>query len=561
MNYNHLQESLNFEVAIKWLQEDSADDFYPDCLRFRDISSNPADYISKRKHRIFQFDTLHSIMGAVPKKNGMLRDSIYLHPTHRILYLAILHHLLPKLDKEVLPEIYSYRLDSPDDHDCYPFKNRLQRWKEFQNDFRRTCLDPATEAVLITDLAAFYDHIQISSLCEGVKSCLGSKCRGPTESVVNLLSELLESWSKDGYGIPQNLDPSSFLGSFYMQLVDQEIVEKRYRYFRWVDDIRICAKNKEQALRALHDIQHALGKKRLFLAGDKTRILIKGTPEFEELLEVSDDLILSDAESATARGEEEALRSFSKILYDRLTFHAGTGGDDRKFRAFANRLLDIGCYEELRSDVCEKVRGLVLPRLRSHPERSDYWTKMLSVCQGSEILPAASDLLIKHRSLFDWQRFHLWKLLTEYAEEIPDEFFTEAKSAINSPISDLVAYQAIVFLGKHGGNAIREQLFYEHFSAQKTYPVQRAIVIAIQELHPEVRERCYERVQKITRDHEQLIDYLKNREAPDYGVRLRQSRSFAEPPREISESIRSGVGISRGKRVAFRISRAIFDYE
>src|SRR4030042_4123732 len=98
-NYALLKSSLNLSVAVGWLSEDSKDDFFPDAFMFRDVHNVKADYLEQRQHRILQADVIPSIMEYTPKANGMLREAIWLHPTHRILYLAVLHHLLPKLDK------------------------------------------------------------------------------------------------------------------------------------------------------------------------------------------------------------------------------------------------------------------------------------------------------------------------------------------------------------------------------------------------------------------------------------------------------------------------------
>ena len=214
MNYPVLKKALNLPLAVEWLVEDSKDDFYPDPLCFRDIQLAKDEYLAQREHRFLQVDTVPSILDYVPKKNCMLREAIWLHPNHRLLYLATLQHLLPKLDKFLHSKVYSYRRDS-DDEKAYPFDNRMDRWKSFHNDFRAACLDPSTNVILLTDIASFYDHINIAALRARIESMLGNSATDADRAVIELLETLLNLWSTTGFGIPQNLDASRFFGSLY----------------------------------------------------------------------------------------------------------------------------------------------------------------------------------------------------------------------------------------------------------------------------------------------------------------------------------------------------------
>jgi hypothetical protein len=477
MKYQILLNSLNFQTAIQWMPIDSADDFFPDPIGWADICQFPSEYLEKRKHRLLQYDTLPHIIEHTPKKSGMLREAVWLHPTHRILYLSILHRFLPRLDSRLCPEVYSYRLDSLEDTDKYPFSQRMDRWKNFHNDFRRAALEESSGAILFTDLASYFDHIQIDKLASRIYSILGSTLDENDKEVIELLVSLLKMWGREGFGLPQNYDASSLFGSIYIHNVDCEMFSKRYRYFRWLDDIRIVTKSKEQALRALHDLQNSLEQHRLFLATDKTFIYEKGSEEFNELLSVDDDILLSEAEETIARGDKTELESIADILFKRLEFHSKPKGDERKLRAFANRLLDISDFVEIEKNIISRIHDFVIPRLKTHPERTDYWTKMLSVKPNQTVGNVLQDLLIKNPSMFDWQRFYLWKLATAIPTQIvPKELFEKAKDVSISTLSDNVTSQCIVFIGRHSDNTTRENLFINLFSAQKSYIIQRAIL-------------------------------------------------------------------------------------
>ena len=560
LNYQLLIKNINFDVAIDWFKKDCPDDFFPDTICYKDIQENKQEYIEQRKHRFLQIDSIASFTDHTPKKNGLLREAIWLHPTHRILYLAALHHLLPKLDSKLLNCAYSYRHDSTESPDEYPFERRMERWKLFRNDFREACLDSDYGDILLTDIAYFYDHINISELCNKIRSLLGSTLTELDECFIGLLCNLLNLWGHDGYSIPQNYDPSSFLGSLYLHNIDYEMVTKRYRYFRWVDDMRIVAKNKNQAYKALHDLQNTLARYRLFLASDKTVIIERDSNEFAALLDVEDDVLISKAEDAITTGYIDNIKPIIEKLLKRFEFHSSGKGDDSKFRAFANRLLDASDFIELKSDIYPKIRKLVLPRLRSHPYRTDYWVKLLSVDLDENALGEIEDLLIINPSVFSWQRFHLWRMLLYSEIDVPRKFIDKAKEVIATSISDQVTSQAILCIGKFGDNTDREWLFTSQFNSQKSYLLQRTILIAIQELPKEKRESFYTRAMRTNSEHKQLIEFLQSIEAPFYGIKKRQVEKGKEVPRKAETKLLRGVGLIKGKKVRYRLSYSDFDY-
>lgn len=559
IDYQKVKRILDLIKAGKWLVKDSDDDFFPDVLNFADVTADLESYIQQRQFRFLQIDAFTSQADYVPKANGMVREAIWLHPVHRLLYLAALHYFLPKLDHHLPPEVYSYRLDS-DDPDGYPFAKRIDRWKQFHNDFRRACLDEQTGAVLITDIASFYDHIRIDDLASRIRALLGAGMTDDDSVMVDFLEALVRQWSSDGYGIPQNFDASSFFGSLFLSGVDYEIIQKRYRYFRWVDDIRICAKNKKQALRALHDLQAALAHYRMFLASDKTKILLKGSQEFEEVVDVEDDAHISAVEDIIARGSHEEIEGAIPELFRRLEKQASSNGDDRLFRAYANRTLQISDYEEFKEPVLVKLVPFVVARMETHPNRSDYWTKLLQAAPEGDWLNMANQLLKDDPSVYNWQRYYLWKLLTA-RPSISKTLHDFAFSTVTSAVSALEAAQAIICYGKHANNQQREMLYVQHFSVQCSYPIQRAILIGIQELHSELRGKLYRRALAICPEHTQLVAYLENLDSPRYGIVTRTTRKLPEQPRVVETAVQRGIGKANGRVIQYRLSRGDYDYE
>ncbi len=508
-DYQKLKETLNLQVAIDWLIKDVPDDFYPDFIRYADIKKYKDDYIGQWQHRFLHIDSVKHHYEYVPKKNLMLREAIWLHPTHRILYLAILRHFFKQLDPLLLPCSYAYRCDKEGDQDDYPFNEKIRGWKQFRNNYRIAALEPSTGAILITDLSYYFDHISCEQMFQRIYSLLGSAISRENKLVLNKLKELLNLWSNDYYGIPQNHDPSSFLGNLYLHNVDHEMSVRGYRYFRFVDDIRIVTETKEQAILALHDLQRTLLKHKLFLATEKTHIYTKEDPEFKKDLDVEDDVVLSEAERTISKGRYDEIKALVDKLFIRLQKHSGRDGDERKFRAYSNRLIDAAQYSEIRRAVIPKLHEFVIPRLISHPDRSDYWVKMLRIEPSADVVSVLQKLLIDKPSIFDWQRFHLWRLALYLDSTLPVPILNQAIKAVAEDKSSAVASQAAICVGKYGSNTQKETLFSDHFTSQKSYLVQRAILIAIQELPSPVRDQLYDRGVGINSDHKQLVEYLK----------------------------------------------------
>ncbi|MFC2032561.1 RNA-directed DNA polymerase, partial [Chloroflexota bacterium] len=398
-NYEKLKETLNLQVAIDWLINDVKDDFYPDPIRFADIKKYKDDYLTQRQHRLLQIDSVKYHKEYIPKKSSMLREAIWLHPTHRILYLAILYHFFEQLDPQLLPCSFAFRCNIDADQDDYPFNKKIEGWKQFKNNYRNAAVQPSMKAILVTDLSSYYDHISCEEMSRRIHNLLGSTISRENRLVLNKLKELLTLWSNDSYGIPQNHDPSSFLGNLYLHNIDHEMSALGYRYFRFVDDIRVVTETKEQAILALHNLQRALLKHRLFLATEKTHIYTREDPKFNEELDVTDDVVLSEAERTINKGCYDEMEALVDELFIHLEKHAGRDGEDRKFRAYSNRLLNAAQYSEIRGAVIPKLHEFAIPRLKSHPYRSDSWVKMLRVEPSSDVVTVIQELLVDKPSI------------------------------------------------------------------------------------------------------------------------------------------------------------------
>lgn len=550
-----LESILDLDIAFNWLQDDVSDDFYPDSFLYSDLISSKETYLEARKYRLWQLDTLQHLCEYVPKKSGLLRTAHWIHPTHRILFLAILHHFLFKIDKKLSRSLYSYRASNSENPEEYPFKDRVGNWMVFINNFRGAALTKNSKAVLITDLASFFDHISCEKIIQRIENLLGAGITDNDREVLILLQRLLSLWSNDGFAIPQNLDTSSFLGNLYLHNVDEEI-SRKYKYFRYVDDIRIVAESEEETINALHDLQRALARDKMFLASDKTRIVMVGSDEFNELMDVKDDVHLSEVEEIIKGGNYARIQESIDLLFSRLEFHSTKGGDERKFRAYLNKILEIGDYEEFHETIHGRLKPLITPRLRTFPERSDYWFRALSIDPDDSVEKLLANMLIERPSVYDWQKFYLWRLAL-YINDPPKELIDKAIEVADNHESENVSAQAIIFLGKHGDHTIRENLF-KFYTNRRAYVVQRAVLIALQELPN--KSTFYKRAIQMITDHKELVDYLLNLKSPKYGEKFRTTRKCKDEPLNPEAYIKQGIGLKDGEIVEYRLLNNDLEY-
>ena len=557
-----LRETLDFHKAMEWLRHDAADDHFQDPIRYSDLAEHAEKYLERTKHKRFNHFELSAPVFQAPKPRYFLRDIIHLPPVHRLLYLALLAHLLPKVDPKLPQEVYSYRLDSSEDESSYPFRHRAERWKDFMNDFRRSALQDGAQAVLITDIASYYDHISTQRLDEVLRAVLGGSIGEDDDACLSLLKELLDSWTQDGFGMPINYDPSSFFSSVYLTPVDRQMVASRFTYLRWADDIRVVASSQAQAIRALHQLQSSLRTLGLFLSTAKTRIIEKGTDAFDEIMDVADEVKLSEISGAISSGDRSSIEPKVDVALERARFHAGPTGDDRKFRAFSNQLTKASKFPGLRARIWPAIKELVLPRLHTHPERSDWWVKLLSQDVDAGIQERVHHCLTTPgQNIFDWQRMYLWELLIRARGDIKVELLEHAKAVSVSLNCDAVAARATILRGQRGDGIDRDALFAELYQRNRSDLIKRAVLIAIQEMEPGRRDRLYAAALKMDPNQSELVDWLRERDAPVYTLYQWQEREFATEARKRTEISRRGIGTIDRQVVRFTLTRLDYDYE
>lgn len=562
IDYTVAKGLIDKNIAIDWTIKDQNDEFWLDPIRLEDVQKKKDSYCSRIKNSLLSFHNFPSITSTAPKTNGMLRDAVWLPLRHRVIYSGLLHFLIQYTDHHLASTIYSYRKDTPpEDTSSYPFSNKFTRWKNFINDFRKQAIPESCQAILITDLANYYEHINIETLQSKIRSLVSTQSNKAIEQSIILLGQFLKLHSKNGYGIPQNYDPSSYFGSLYLYNVDKTMLDNRFIYSRYVDDIRICCQSKEQALRALHMLQRALQDEHLYLNSSKTKIIERNTADFDELVNVDDDITISKLEENLKTANHEKINESIKILNEKLKTHDEK--DDRRFRAYLNRALEISDYEDYRSIVQPILSDLLNKKIQDRADRSDYWAKCLANFPSEDTSRIAFDVVANKRSIFDWQRYNAWRLLISEGHQLPGtpEHAQAVREQIQKISNELEKGLAIIYLGLISQTQNLPDIYNFYFSTSSSHFVQRCCILAIFKSEKQWREKTYGIIKDQTPEHTELIDYLLETETISIGFKRRDKKTLNDTQREVSALHQSGFGISNGRVVKFRMSYDGVEYE
>lgn len=192
-------------------------------------------------------------------------------------------------------------------------------WKvlfpKFANSVIRAIEVDQSKYKLETDITGFFDSIPHYSLLQ-----LLSERFGVPDDILDLLSDCLNLWSgtrqsmTPGVGIPQGPAPSFFFANLFLHGLDEALVGKAYRYYRYMDDFNIYGDTEKDLQRALVVIDQYLKGHGLSINSKKTSIEFiadgqkdRTNQEMKKILKSSFGLLeaLEDGEPEEVRAEIE----------------------------------------------------------------------------------------------------------------------------------------------------------------------------------------------------------------------------------------------------------------
>lgn len=290
MNYSNSEwreredwiNSLDLELALRQLRaRDLVEEWVPDLLRYEDQLSDAPGVIERARHRlrVGGYDAPRDV--EVPKTAFSSRAGRIISLEERVAYHAVVASFAPLIDQSIGPEVHSARLTMRSrlaPNPKYLTKHGIGQWTHWVHGVRNR-LRQGHHWLVCTDLTTYFDTIQFAAL-EATLADIGIR---PMQRQV--LLGMLEQWSPhQGVGLLQGPDVSRVLGNLYLQPVDRALDGGSFSYSRFMDDVRITAESKVDAIRGLHQFELACRARGLIVSVSKTAI-----HRVPEALEVDSD--------------------------------------------------------------------------------------------------------------------------------------------------------------------------------------------------------------------------------------------------------------------------------
>lgn len=303
--------SRGWHLARLDIRQDFSEELYSADVYGLDLKSNVRESMNRIRTDTYQPRPLLRL--EVPKSTLGFRPGAVISITDRVVVSAIVLLMAPTIDAKLSQSVYSWRIKKPLPgkggifresaitdlpflkqgtirQEIDPFEPWYQLWPKFDAKARNVFLDQGYNFLATSDIAAYFENIQLPILRDQLLALFPRD-----HQLVNLLFLFLESWTErtsDGRahlrGIPQGNFVSSFLGNLFLLPLDQHFEkfcsDKKAIYYRYMDDVRIFTKRREDARLAVFLMARTLRGLHLNVQTAKTRIYDERQGEVSKLL-------------------------------------------------------------------------------------------------------------------------------------------------------------------------------------------------------------------------------------------------------------------------------------
>jgi hypothetical protein len=487
---------LDWDLALRRFARDIRDDFFPDPIRYADLTNDRSRTIRELRSVLSAFVPSPAWLLDVPKAGLTLRCCLQLRPVDRIVYQALVDAIADDIERKLSSAVYNHRLRAPG-HD-WMFRSGVEQWKLFERDISTDLCQSPDGLVVCTDITQFFEHLDFYKLKRHLEM-LAEPLTDRKREIIATLIACLRIWSPFQYeGLPQNLDPSSFIGSAYLDYVDQRMLADGYRYRRYMDDIRVIVATEADARIALKKLTSYLRAIGMGLNSAKTSVVAPGMDEHARMLAGS-DVNIDAIEEALKSREPHVIRSaIPGILATLRVLIANGQTNTRAFRFCVNRMAGLFRAREFDVPDVTDITDILIRALIFQPADTDTICRYLAVAPLSDRhVRALVHLLTEEpRCVYEWQNYHLWNLAVQRrikADALLRKAHRLRETAVQAEIAG-----ASLYLGAFGGYADRDAV-RGYYTSELPLLTRRAVCIAVQELHPAERTNFYR-----LREHEEV---------------------------------------------------------
>ena len=307
-------------------------------------------------------------------------------------------------------------------------------------------------------------------------------CKNNEKNVIELLNMMARAFSPSSHsGLPQNCDPFSYLCTAFLDCLDKELEAQHIKHFRYVDDIRVACKTKNEAKLAIVSIIRSLRKVNLNLSTAKTDIISVEDEKYKNFIKEF-PIILTKLDKAIAKRQKEIINQLSPTLVEvaRKTIKDKKNFNDRLFRACLWRILKIHRFKNVNKLNITPIIKACLKLLLSKPEHSQTFLRFIILHKNRKYVQNTLLSVLKE-CVYPWQEMLIWHLLVQSDVIKNSEILDIARVRIrDNGYHEAVRNYIMLFLGKHGHYHDREYIAgLFHFT--QSFRAKRSILIAIQE--------------------------------------------------------------------------------
>src|SRR2546421_1685270 len=264
-------KTASYEWAITHLLEKSDTDLFPKPFELDAIECYPEDIVrAVQPTDIESYSWSKGRRALIPKGELSFRSATQLDPWDSLILTALIREFGDAIERKRIPYregiVFSYRFEPTQNGEMY---QREADWPSFWEQSIKKAAS-ISGYVAIADISSYYNQIYHPVLEEHLRQA------GVPEKAVEALVRLCDTVTPGASrGIPVGPHASHLLAECVFDLIDRNLQAKGYIFCRFVDDIHIFCKTREQAHMAFYDLVNIISGLELNLQNHKSDILSK----------------------------------------------------------------------------------------------------------------------------------------------------------------------------------------------------------------------------------------------------------------------------------------------
>jgi len=410
----------------------------------------------------------------IPKPSGLQRPVTLLTVEDQVVWQAVANILALKWGgkrKSLENKVVFSNILNPDK--IFFFEHWKISYRRFLKNISEIYRD--NKCVGHFDLAAYFDTISHDHIIK----LITPKNRNSDFGI--LIRKVLNSWTAEkcsktySHGIPQGPIASSWIGELIFLDIDKILdKEDRFKYLRYVDDIRIFAKDEDTVREGIIKLEEICRNKGLIPQSSKTQVFC-------------------------AKSEEEAIgKHFSltpewyieektdKFLEECIDTKTGEVINSSKLKLFLFKAPPI-----------DKHLDAILELFKRMPELSDAFVNYLSKFEGNEkAISYLVELLQKKRFPYQYVEGNVWLLLSfiDKERESGSKLVLRAIRRILHPRNNFyLRYGLLMYMSpfvKNASKRVFNKYYYEDSSVLQSLFLSKLAAEFTQEDYVKILKRC-----------------------------------------------------------------------